>query len=152
MPIESGEISHDVCGTAGTTIHIPERASHLGEALWRRRAVEPHHQGQRDGNRDAVGNLEVPAAERHRQCVRQPEPGGIHRHTRQRAGQEHSIARFAVAGILHGVSKVAANQPDGLEREGGGDRLARLVGVALDSVGQSIHSRWTPSAPPEAPS
>ena len=125
----------------GAAVHgLAERAGDIDETLGRGAGIELHHQRQRHRDRDAVRNLEIPAAERHGQRVGQAEPRRIHRHAGHRARQHHRVARLAVASVPrpHGAGALPISSI-AFKRQRRGDRLARLVRVALDRVRQRVH-------------
>ena len=130
---------------------LAERSRHRDESLRRGAAVELHHQRQRHGDRDAVRNLQVPAAERHRERVRQAEPRRVHRHAGHRAGQQHRVARLAVARRSaprrEGAGQSSRSPPARARRRSAG----RPCSCSTRSRAPARPSRSTRSAPAASP-
>src|SRR6185503_14198809 len=129
------------CISRGHLSHrLSESARNRHKALWRGDLVELHDFRQGYGDRNPMRNAYVPASERHRQSVSQSQTSWIHRDSRHRAGEEHSISGLAVCPTQNCISQMFANELNRIPSQRGGDGLAGVVGIALDAMGQCIHT------------
>ncbi|MCY1383949.1 hypothetical protein D9M69_721260 [compost metagenome] len=64
----------------------------------------------------------------------------VERHARKELCVSHVFPRGQVAAISHGKAQVVADQRDGLQRTGIGDRVGGGGHVVFDGVGQRVHA------------
>ena len=102
-------------------------------------AVMAEHERQEDRVAHPVRGV-VHAADGFGDAVHAGDVGIAEGHAGNQAGDQHLFAGLAVVRLLHGGLEVLRDQANGMQGQAVADRVGRLAGVGLDSVGQRVHA------------